>query len=128
MISIIMPVWNGSKFLDRAIASVLAQTSPEWELVVIDDASTDDSVLRIERWHRLVMDHLGQEKVRLMTTGINSGSSVAQNMGVAAARYDIVAYLHCDDILFPRRVRGSLRNLQATRPDHRSSFFPVRNF
>lgn len=42
MISIIMPVWNGAKYLDRAIASVLAQTRQEWELIVVDDAFTDD--------------------------------------------------------------------------------------
>ena len=104
MISIIMPVWNGSRFLDRAIASVLAQTSPEWELVVVDDASTDNSVMRIERWRSLVIDHLGEEKIRLESNGINSGSSVARNRGVAAARHDIIAYLDCDDILFPHRV------------------------
>lgn len=106
MISIVMPVWNGSKFLDRAIASVLAQTSHEWELVVVDDASTDDSVMRIDHWRCLVMDHLGEEKIRLLTTGVNSGSSVAQNMGVKTSRYDVITYLHCDDILFPRRVES----------------------
>lgn len=84
MISIIMPVWNGSRFLDRAIASVLAQTSPEWELVVVDDASTDDSVMRIERWRSLVIDHLGAEKIRLESNGINSGSSVARNRGCSS--------------------------------------------
>jgi glycosyltransferase involved in cell wall biosynthesis len=104
MISIIMPVWNGSRFLDRAIASVLAQTSFEWELIIVDDASTDDSVKRIERWRSLVIDHLGEEKVRIESNGVNSGSSVARNRGVAAARHDIITYLDCDDILFAHRV------------------------
>ena len=50
MLSLIMPSYNNGRSIEQAIESVLAQTSPDWELVVVDDASEDDSVQRVERF------------------------------------------------------------------------------
>lgn len=109
MISIIMPVWNGSRFMDRAIASVVAQTSSEWELLIVDDGSTDDSAQRAEHWRDLVNTHFGQEKIRTFSTGkSNSGPQIGCNLAAENARYDIFAYLDQDDIYFPRRIESLL--------------------
>jgi glycosyltransferase involved in cell wall biosynthesis len=61
MISVIMPVWNGARFMDRATGSAVAQTSPEWELLIVDDGSTDDSLAKAERWRDLVNVHFGEK-------------------------------------------------------------------
>jgi glycosyltransferase involved in cell wall biosynthesis len=113
MISVIMPVWNGARFMDRAIASVVAQTRPEWELLIMDDGSTDDSVSRAERWRNLVNSHFGEEKIRLFSTGRpNSGPAVGRNVGAEHARYDIFAYLDMDDLFYPRRIESLLPLLE----------------
>jgi glycosyltransferase involved in cell wall biosynthesis len=109
MISIIMPVWNGARFMDRAIASVVAQTSPAWELVIVDDGSEDDSLERAHRWRELVNRHYGEEKIVVLCTGgSNSGTAVTTNAGVARARHAVVTYVHMDDLLFPCRVESLL--------------------
>jgi len=108
-VSIIMPVWNGANFVDRAIASVVAQTRPEWELLIVDDGSTDDSVARAERWRDLVNYHFGEEKIRVFSTGgSNSGMAIGCNLAAHKARFDVFAYLHQDDLYFPRRIESLL--------------------
>lgn len=113
MISVLMPVWNGARFMDRAIASVVAQTVPEWELLIVDDGSTDDSVQRAERWRDLVNAHFGEEKIRTFSTGTpNSGPQVGRNMLAPKARYDTFAYLAMDDLFYPRRIESLLPLLE----------------
>jgi len=108
-VSIIMPVWNGARFMDKAIASVVAQTRSEWELLIVDDGSTDDSLAKAERWKDLVNNHFGEEKIRVFSTGLaNSGPQVGRNMLAPKARYDIFAYLDQDDLYFPRRIESLL--------------------
>ena len=109
MISIIMPVWNGARFIDRAIASVVAQTNPAWELIIIDDGSTDDSLERAKHWQDIVNDHLGEEKIIVLSTGgSHSGPQIGRNLGAMKARYDILAHLDMDDLYFPRRIESLL--------------------
>src|SRR4030042_2667813 len=109
MISVIMPVWNGARFMDKAIASVVAQTEPGWELLIVDDGSTDDSVARANRWRDLVNAHFGEEKIRIFSTGTaNSGPQVGRNLAANHARYDLFAYLDQDDLYFPRRIESLL--------------------
>lgn len=109
MISVIMPVWNGARFMDRAIASVVCQTSPNWELLIVDDGSTDDSMVRAERWKALVNSHLGEEKIRIFSTEIpHSGWQVGRNLAAKHARYDILAYLDHDDLFSFRRIESLL--------------------
>ena len=109
MISVIMPVWNGARFMDRAIASVVAQTSPEWELLIVDDGSTDDSLARAKAWRDLVNGHFGKEKIRVFSTGLTrSGVQTGRNLAAENARYDIFAYLDIDDLFFPNRIESLL--------------------
>lgn len=104
-----MPVWNGAKYMDRAIASVVCQTSSNWELLIVDDGSTDDSLERAMRWRDLVNSHLNEEKIRIFSTGTPiSGPQVGRNLAAEHARYDIFAYLDMDDLYFPRRIESIL--------------------
>jgi glycosyltransferase involved in cell wall biosynthesis len=94
-ISILMPVWNGEKFLTAAIDSLLAQTFADFELLVIDDGSTDRTpeILR------------GYADARLRVLRLDhSGIVVALNHGLAEARAEWIARLDADDISEPRRL------------------------
>jgi glycosyltransferase involved in cell wall biosynthesis len=92
LVSVVMPVFNGERFLAQAIESVLAQTWSPVETIVIDDGSTDRSA-DIARGYPLT--YLGQE---------HSCVAAARNRGVAGARGELVSFLDHDDVWLPRKL------------------------
>lgn len=90
-VSVITPCYNGSRYLRATIASVLAQTYPALEMIVVDDGSTDDSAAIGESFGR---------PVRVIRQS-NQGESVARNMGIAEARGSYLMFLDADDLLHP---------------------------
>ncbi len=94
-ISIIMPVWNGEKFLAAAVDSVLAQTFRDFELLVIDDGSTDQT--------SEILQSYTDPRLRVVRLD-HAGIVVALNQGMALARADWVARLDADDVSEPRRL------------------------
>jgi len=85
-----MPLFNGEKYVEEAILSVLSQTIADWELIVVDDGSTDQS-LEIAR-------KFESEKVQVLSQ-INSGASVARNRGLEQAKGEFIKFLDADDLL-----------------------------
>lgn len=90
-VSVVMPVYNGSQFLARAVDSVLRQTSPFWELLIVDDCSLDDSYARALAFARQ------DPRIRVLKTALNSGCGEARNVALPVARGTMLAYLDCDD-------------------------------
>ena len=95
-ISVILPVHNRADVLARAIESVLAQTSPAFELIVVDDGSTDQSVAVAKRF--------ADDRVRVIELGENRGGNAARNAGVRAARAPLIAFLDSDDAYLPGKL------------------------
>jgi glycosyltransferase involved in cell wall biosynthesis len=91
-----MSVYNGEKFLRAAIDSVLKQTLQDWELIVIDDASTD-STLSILASYR-------DARIRILRNEKNSKQAVCSNRGIAAATGRYIARLDADDVSLPDRL------------------------
>lgn len=94
-VSIITPCYNGARFIEQTIDSVLAQTRPALEMIVIDDGSTDDSAARAGRFAppvRVLRQH-------------NQGESVARNRGIAEAAGSHVLFLDADDLLAPEALQ-----------------------
>lgn len=90
-VSILMPVYNGEEFLKQAMNSVLVQSFPDWELLVVNDGSTDRSG-EIIKWYA------GQDsRIKLITNEHNLGLVASLNEAVAAAKGDLLARLDCDD-------------------------------
>src|SRR5687767_5541436 len=94
-ISIIIPTFNRAHLLARAIQSVISQTSSEWELIIVDDGSTDNTKL-------LVKDFLG-DKIRYFYQE-NHGANRARNLGAKNAAGPFLSFLDSDDELFPNWV------------------------
>ena len=94
-ISVVIPYYNGSRFIGEALASVRAQTLAPSEIVVVDDGS------RPEEARALDHEAVGCVLVRLPR---NRGASVARNMGIAQAKGDWIAFLDCDDLWEPRKL------------------------
>lgn len=106
LVSVIMPVHNGAAFIDEAIASIRTQTLHAWELLVIDDGSSDDSAARVQR-------HAAQDaRIRLIHQP-KQGVAFALNRGMHEARAPWMARMDCDDVSLPTRLERTLHALQA---------------
>ncbi len=103
MVSVVIPVYKRKELLLRAVGSVFEQTFREWELIVVDDGSTDGT--------RQLMRSLEGGRVRCLFQP-HSGVSRARNLGVEAARYPWIAFLDSDDYWLPGKLQAQLQALQ----------------
>jgi glycosyltransferase involved in cell wall biosynthesis len=88
-VTVLIPAFNASRTIERALASVWRQSYPGLEVVVVDDGSSDDTRLRVER--------IGKDNLRLIRLEENRGECAAMNVGIKEARTDYVAFLDADD-------------------------------
>ena len=95
LISVVMPVYNDRATIDRAIKSLSRQTHPDWELLAIDDGSTDGCDERLAEWGR------EDGRIRAYRSEENRGPAAARNQGVRAAAGGVIAYLDSDDEYYP---------------------------
>ena len=103
-VSVIVPVFNRVGVIGRALSSVLAQTFKDYEIIVVDDGSTDGSAD--------VVQNLGNSKVRLIRCPENRGAAAARNVGVAAASGRYFAFLDSDDTWEPEKLALQVRALE----------------
>src|SRR5689334_25349516 len=99
-ISVVLPTHNRMSLLPRAIASVLAQSDVDFELIVVDDASSDGTAPYLAT--------LADPRVRVTTAQTNLGPSGARNRGLEAVRAPVVAFVDSDDTYRPRRPAALL--------------------
>ncbi len=99
-IAVVLATYNRGHSLPRAIASVLAQEGVRFELIVVDDASRDNTGNYLAT--------LRDPRIRTITAQCNGGQSAARNLGLKAARAGIVAFLDSDDAYLPRRLAAPL--------------------
>lgn len=104
LISIIVPVYNAARFIEETIACVAAQTCSRWELLLVDDASTDGTTAIIEKYIR---DN-GESRIRLIRQPENLGAARARNRGVQEAAGRYIAYLDADDLWTPEKLEREL--------------------
>jgi glycosyltransferase involved in cell wall biosynthesis len=104
-----MPVRDGERFLDEALQSVLVQTLADFELIVVDDGSTDGTAALLAEAAR------GDERVRVLTQAAG-GLTVALNAGCALVRAPVIARMDADDVALPDRLERQVAFLDA-RPE-----------
>ena len=102
-VSVVIPVHDGERYLGEAIESVLGQTAPPFETIVVDDGSTDASAAVAERY---------APRVRVCSQP-NAGIGAARNRGVSLAQGDHVAFLDADDLWEPRKLELQLTAMAA---------------
>lgn len=101
-VSVIMPAYNATAYIEEAIRSVMNQTFPHWELIVIDDASTDDTCAMVQR---LMAE---DSRIRLVQNPTNMGVARTRNHGLEICHGEYVALLDCDDIWCPNKLETQL--------------------
>lgn len=105
-VSIIVPVYNAEEFLQETIETVLAQKETDWELLLVDDCSTDGSRAVIERCSNQ------DARVRLVAQPENRGAAAARNRGVEEAEGRYIAFLDADDLWKEERLSKELEFMQ----------------
>ena len=102
LVSIITPAYNSEKYLAETIESVLNQTYKNWEMIIIDDCSTDKT-------SKLVNDYiLADSRIKLVSLNKNGGVSNARNIGLSKARGAFVAFLDSDDIWVKNKLETQI--------------------
>lgn len=101
LISIIMASYNTAKFISETIESVSVQTYSNWELIIVDDCSTDDT-------DAVVRPYLADDRIRYIKKRKNSGAAVSRNCALREAKGKWVAFLDSDDLWFPEKLEKQI--------------------
>lgn len=103
-ISVIMPVFNQASFIRRAIVSLLNQTHKNWELIIINDGSTD-------KLEEAISSFLDDKRIRIFHNSSNEGLGYSLNKGIDNSKYDYIAYLPADDIYYKNHLENLLESI-----------------
>lgn len=105
LVSVIMPAYNSEAFISEAIQSVIDQTYPNWELLVIDDASSDSTLKIIQKYSET------DNRIRIFNNSVNKGTCQTRNKGTEGATGDFIAFLDADDQWKPEKLQKQLEIL-----------------
>lgn len=100
LVSIIMPSWNTGRFIGESIQSVLNQTYKNWELIIVDDCSTDNT--------DEIVASFDDERIRYFRNDKNSGAALTRNKAMREARGEWIAFLDSDDLWTPEKLEKQL--------------------
>lgn len=105
LVSIIMPSWNTDRFIADAIQSVINQTYTNWELLIVDDCSTDNTDAVIAGFH--------DERIRCFKNEKRSGAALTRNRALREAKGEWIAFLDSDDLWKPEKLEKQIRFMKA---------------
>lgn len=108
LVSIITPTFNSAKYISETILSVQKQTHQNWEMILIDDCSSDNTIDLIE-------DFIAKDnRIQLYQLDSNSGPAVARNKGIENVNGKYMTFLDADDIWFEDFIENSIKTIQKT--------------
>lgn len=108
LVSIIVPVYNAERTIDETINSVISQTYTQWELILINDGSTDNSEEKIKSFNDARIIYHKQK---------NQGVASARNLGLRSAKGDLIAFLDSDDLWSTKKLSSSIELIQRSHCD-----------
>ena len=106
LVSIITPSYNSEKFVSKTIVSVLSQTYKNWEMIIVDDCSPDNSSQIIEKYCK------NDSRIKLIKLEQNSGPAVARNRAIEEAKGRYIAFLDADDLWLAEKLEQQLAFMQ----------------
>jgi len=117
LVSIIIPTYNTEKFIGATLQSVQNQTYQNWEMILVDDASTDQTVKIIQEFGDT------DERIKLSVLPKNSGNGYARNVALEKATGKYIAYLDADDLWFPTKLEKQIQFLKTNNLPFTFSFY-----
>jgi glycosyltransferase involved in cell wall biosynthesis len=109
-VTVIIPTYNRAHLISRAIESVINQTYSNWELLVVDDASTDNT-------EQIVKEYLSDSRIKYIKATENGGNAVARNLGVNAAKGEYISFVDSDDEYHKEYLFKALHKLESSSND-----------
>ena len=106
LLSVGIPFYNAEQYLDFAIQSVLAQSYENWELILLDDGSTDDSLRIANKFTKI------DKRIRVISDGENKKLPYRLNQLITESKGDFFARMDADDLMHPNRLEKQLRFLE----------------
>ena len=106
LVSIIVPVYNAEKFIKDTFKTVMNQTYENWELLLVDDCSTDKSVKIIKEYQQK------DKRIKLFLNSKNSGAAISRNRGIEESRGRYIAFLDADDLWKPKKLEKQVAFMQ----------------
>lgn len=101
LVSIIMPSYNTAKYIGKTIQSVLNQTYTNWELIIVDDCSTDNT-------DEIIAGFLSDSRIRYLKNDVNGGAAVSRNYALREAKGKWIAFLDSDDLWLPQKLEKQI--------------------
>lgn len=105
LVSIVMPSYNTGKYISESINSVFAQTYTNWELIIVDDCSTDET-------DEVIKEFLSDARIKYLKNEKNSGAAVSRNRALREAQGKWVAFLDSDDTWEPEKLKKQISFMQ----------------
>ena len=102
LVSIVTPVYNAERFIKETIDSVIAQTYKNWEMILVDDCSSDSSAEIIDEYVK------SDSRIKYMKNAENSGAAVSRNAGIEAAEGQYIAFVDSDDVWESEKLEKQL--------------------
>ena len=106
LVSIIMPSYNCGRFVEETIRSVQAQTYQNWEIIFVDDCSTDDTIRKVSTMRD------GDKRIHLYQNIFNMGAAISRNNALREARGRWIAFLDSDDMWEPTKLEKQVRFME----------------
>jgi teichuronic acid biosynthesis glycosyltransferase TuaG len=117
LVSVIIPSFNSEKYISETIQSVQKQTYKNWEIILVDDASTDKTVTIINE----IM--IEENRIQLFTLNTNSGTGMARNFALSKAKGRYISFLDADDVWKPQKLEKQIHFLQENNLPFTFSFY-----
>lgn len=111
LVSIITPIHNGEKTVRETIESVLSQNYKNFEMIIVDDVSTDNSVKIIKEYQ------VNDKRIKLFQLEKQGGASVARNYALKQAKGKYIAFLDCDDLWYPEKLNKQVNYMEKNNID-----------
>lgn len=104
LVSIVMPSYNTEKYISQSISSIMSQTYKNWELIIVDDYSEDNSVKAIQSFN--------DPRIRLLQNHKNLGAAISRNIALREAQGKWIAFLDSDDLWAPDKLEKQVRFME----------------
>lgn len=122
LVSIIMPAYNAEKYISKSIESVINQSYSDWELLIIDDNSSDNT-------KNIINSYLNDHRIKLFKNTFNLGPAKSRNLGLDNASGDYITFLDSDDFIHKDKLSSQLNFMQSNnfKMSHGNYFFCDNN-